>query len=137
MQLEELRSLKSQKALAKIQAEEARLRRQIGTLQEHRRMSHDADPGLMPMRAIGADILWQGWIDRTQGDLNIDLARVMVRKAPIVKKARKDIGRRDVVSEMRDQAQIEETRAQDTRRMEAMLQIATVRAALGARSKPG
>lgn len=131
LQLEQLRSLKSQKALAEITAEEARLRRQIGTLQEHRRMSHEADPGLMPMRAIGADILWQGWIDRTQSDLNMDLARVLARKAPIAKRAKKNIGRRDVVSEMKDEMQTRDQREAETKRMEAMLQIAAVQAALG------
>lgn len=130
LQLEELRSLKSRKALAKIQAEESTLRRQIGTLQEHRRLSHDPDPELIPMRAIGADILWQGWIDRTQAELNMDLARVMARKVPIAKKARKDIGRRDVVSELKDHSQIEERQAQEARRMDAALQIAAVKAAL-------
>ncbi len=137
LQLEELRSLKSRKALAAIQAEELKLRRQIGTLQEHRRMSHDTDPELIPMRAIGADILWQGWIDRTQADLNMDLARVMARKVPVAKKARKDIGRRDVVSELKDQHQDAERRADEARRMEAVLQIAAVQAALGRSSGQG
>lgn len=130
LQLEQLRSLKSQKALSEVTAEESRLRRQIGTLQEHRRMSHEPDPGLMPMRAIGADILWQGWIDRTQADLNTDLARVLARKAPIAKRARKNIGRRDVVSEMKDQMHADDQRAQEAGRMDAMLQIAAVQAAL-------
>ena len=131
LQLEQLRSLKSQKELAEITAEESRLRRQIGTLQEHRRMSHEPDPGLMPMRAIGADILWQGWIDRTQSDLNMDLARVLARKAPIAKRAKKNIGRRDVVSEMKDEMQVRDRREAEARRMDTMLQVAAVQAALG------
>ena len=130
LQLEQLRSLKSQKALAEITAEESRLRTQIRTLQQHRRNSHDPDPGLMPMRAIGADILWQGWIDRTQSDLNMDLARVLARKAPIAKRARKDIGRRDVVSEMKDQMQVADQRAEEAGRLDSMLQVAAVQAAL-------
>ena len=130
LQLEQLRSLKSQKALAEIQAEEARLRRQIGTLQQHRRNSHDTDPELMPMRAIGADILWQGWIDRTQADLNIDLARVLARKAPIVQRARKNIGRRETVSELKDHMQIADLRAEEKARLDTTLQIAAVQAAL-------
>lgn len=136
LELEQLRSLKSQKALADITAEENRLRRQIGTLQQHRRMSHEADPDLMPMRAIGADILWQGWIDRTQADLNIDLARVLARKAPVAQRARKNIGRRDVVSEMKDRLQAEERRAEDAGRLDTMLQIASVRAALAGKPDP-
>lgn len=131
LQLEQLRSLKSQKALAEITAEEAKLRRQINTLQQHRQMSHDTDPELMPMRAIGADILWQGWIDRTQAELNFDLARVLARKAPIAKQARKNIGRRDVVSELKDRMEDADARAEASARMESMLQIASVQAALG------
>lgn len=130
LQLEQLRSLKSQKALAEIQAEEARLRRQIGTLQQHRRNSHEADPELMPMRAIGADILWQGWIDRTQADLNIDLARVLARKAPILQRARKNIGRRETVSELKDHMQRADQRAEEKARLDTTLQIAAVQAAL-------
>lgn len=136
LQLEQLRSLKSQKALAGIQAEETRLRGQIGTLQQHRRMSHDTDPGLMPMRGIGADILWQGWIDRTQADLNMDLARVMARKAPIVRRARKDIGRREVVAELTEQMQAEKLRAQESGRMERTLQVAAAQAALTRKAGP-
>jgi hypothetical protein len=130
LELEQLRSLKSQKALAEISAEEAKIRRQIGTLQQHRRLSHEADPALIPMRAIGADILWQGWIDRTQSDLNMDLARVLVRKAPIIKRARKDIGRREVVSDMKDRMHDEDQRIEAAGRLDSMLQIAAVQAAL-------
>ena len=101
LSIETLRTLKSQQALARIQAEETRLRRQIDTLRGHRKQSHSTDTDLMPMRAIGSDVLWQAWIDRTQADLTTDLARLLVRKEPVQRRAQRDIGRKNVVGELK------------------------------------
>lgn len=101
----EIKSMKSQRALAEVQAEEADLRGKISTLMEHRRRSHDTDPMLMPMRTIRADVLWQAWIDRTQNDLNIDLARVLARKERVQRSAAQDIGKHQVAIKLNENAE--------------------------------
>ncbi|THH34792.1 hypothetical protein E4Z66_17675 [Aliishimia ponticola] len=130
LQLEKIRSTKSQKALMDLQVEENRLRGQIETLKEHRRQSHTTDTALMPMRAIGALVQWQAWIDRTQGELNIDLAKVMARKAPVLRKVRIDSGRRDVVASLADRSDMEAREEARSQQLQTVLDQAAVRAAL-------
>ena len=133
LKLEKLRSLKSQQALAKIQAQEDQLRDQIQTLNEHRRDSREVSAELVPMRAIGADILWQSWIDRTQKELSSDLARVMARKLPVLQRARKNIGRREVVAEMKEQTAARQDREEEQKRLATALEVSAIQAALSRR----
>lgn len=96
-QLEDLRSLASQKKFAKLQAKEADIRKQLKALYAYRTELHSPDPELRPMRAIGADILWNRWLDQTQASLNMSLARVLAQKEAILQKVRRDVGRAETV----------------------------------------
>lgn len=125
-QLEKLRSMKSQKALAEINLREARIRRQIATLNEHRKHSHSVEAGLAPMRSIGADVLWQAWIDRTQSDLTTDLARLLVQKEPIMQKAKIDVARKEVAEDLSSTEASALRSELASRRLETTLQMATV-----------
>lgn len=129
-QLEQLRSLKSQMELAKLNEEEKVLRHQISTLNGHRANSHSTETGLIPMRAIGADVLWQSWIDRTQASLTIDLAKLLARKDPVIRRAARDVGRQDVVSTLAQQQQDDDQRARNAKNLENMLNTAVMKAAL-------
>jgi hypothetical protein len=111
-QLEMLRSLKSTTALQKEQARANELRGEIEKIQAHRKNGHAADMGLMAMRTIRGDVLWQSWLDRTQSELNLELARSMAQIEFLSQRARKDIGRREAAAEISTQikiAQAEET----------------------------
>jgi len=55
------------------------------------------------MRALGADLLWQGWHSRTRRQLNIELAQVTARKLMAMDKVRKAFGRKHAVETMADQ----------------------------------
>ena len=55
------------------------------------------------MRALGADLLWQGWHSRTRRQLNIELAQVTARKLMAMDKVRKAFGRKHAVQTMADQ----------------------------------
>ena len=55
------------------------------------------------MRALGADLLWQGWHSRTRRQLNIELAQVTARKLMAMDKVRKAFGRKQAVQTMADQ----------------------------------
>lgn len=129
-QLEELRSLKSQQELARLNKEEQTLRHQIATLNGHRTNSYSTETGLIPMRAIGADVLWQSWIDRTQMQLNLDLAKLLARKEPVQRRAARDVGRQDVVSTLARNEQSDLNHARQAKSLENMLTVAVMQAAL-------
>ncbi len=102
-QLERLRSLKSTTALQKEQARANELRAEIEKIRQHRKNGHAADLGLMPMRAIRGDVLWQAWLDRTQSELNLELAKSLAQIEFLSQRARKDIGRREAAAELNTQ----------------------------------
>jgi hypothetical protein len=78
---------------------EADLRQALTDLDEKRRVSRTlpADQLAAP-RAIGADMLWQGWTQRTRQDLNMQLAQVLVTKAEKMAALTQAFGRSRVVS---------------------------------------
>jgi len=55
------------------------------------------------MRALGADLLWQGWHSRTRRQLNIELAQITARKLMAMDQVRKAFGRKHAVQTMADQ----------------------------------
>lgn len=61
---------------------EARYRHELARLDRHRDETRALTaPGAEPMRRIGADLLWQGWIARNREELNRQLALVLAQKA--------------------------------------------------------
>ena len=133
--LEQLRSLKSQRDLAALRAEESALRTQIAKLQEHRRGANAAEPALVPMRRIGADVLWHTWINRTQAELNTELAKVLARKDPVARKARREIGRSETVAELRDAEAGALRRARQSAALQTLLDLGSVTAASSSGSR--
>ncbi|MEL0436610.1 hypothetical protein [Phycobacter sp. K97] len=80
--------------------EEARLRGQLNKLQERvleTRVQADQDHA---MKALGADLLWEGWHIRTRRELNMELAKVTARKLMAMDKLRKSFGRKTAIEDM-------------------------------------
>lgn len=103
-ELEHLRSLASQRELARIQSREASLRQQLNAIRAYRTEAGSADPTLRSMRAIGADVLWNRWLDQTQTVLNTSLARTLVEKEKVLHKVRRAVSRSDTVDALRARA---------------------------------
>ena len=103
-QLEALRSLASQREFAKLCQKEGELRLQLDALRAYRTELNGPDPELRPMRAIGADILWNRWLDQTQVTLNMSLARVLAQKEGLSQKVRRDVGRSETVKSLHEEA---------------------------------
>ncbi len=82
-----------QQAFARIVAEEKRLRGELARLTEMGRANAQDSDGLRPMQAIGADLLWQGWLARAQTTLNMQLARVLAVKEFEQRKVRQAFGK--------------------------------------------
>ena len=83
-----------QSRLSDIVAEEAALRQDIARLDAHHRDNQNLpETQLSRARTIGADVLWQGWVGRTRKDLQMRLARVLVRKANMMDSLRQAYGK--------------------------------------------
>lgn len=83
---------------------EAELRHALAELDEKRRAARALPADQWAgSRAIGADMLWQGWTQRSRQDLNVQLAQVLVAKAEKVAALAKTFGRAEVVSALLEQ----------------------------------
>ncbi|MEB8387667.1 hypothetical protein OO012_10535 [Rhodobacteraceae bacterium KMM 6894] len=80
---------------------EGDLRRALADLDERRRTAANlpADE-LDSVRAIGADLAWQGWVQRSRSALNMELAQVLVKKAQRMGRLRHAFGRAEAVAQL-------------------------------------
>ncbi len=104
-----------QQIFQKIVTQENHLRGELRRLDElrHRSQTHAGDAS--EMRAIGADIIWQGWIGRSKSQLNLQLAKVMANKLHHLAQVRHAYGKVLVAKELVNQTEtmIKTTKAQD------------------------
>ncbi len=80
--------------------EEARLRGQLNKLQQRVLETRAQADGDHAMKALGADLLWEGWHTRTRRELNMELAKVTARKLMAMDKLRKSFGRKTAIEDM-------------------------------------
>jgi len=69
-----------QATFAKLVAEENRLRAELHRLDKMGRDAQTETLEHIPMQAIGADVIWQGWLGRSKTSVNIALARILAMK---------------------------------------------------------
>ncbi len=96
----EAQYLKEHAKIKPILDHEARLRGQLTTLEAQVREARAEADGDMPMKALGADLLWEGWHLSTRRNLNMQLAQVTARKLMAMDRLRKTFGRKTAVSDM-------------------------------------
>lgn len=94
-----------QAAFQTLLAEEAMLRAELAKLKEMLLNVRTASLAPSEMRAIGADVLWQGWIGRSQTTLNINLARVLALKEFRQQEVRTSFGKAEIVNSLMKKAQ--------------------------------
>ena len=97
--------------------QEARIRRDLKQLDDQQARNRKMLDGEVGLRAIGADILWQGWTEKARRELNTELAQVMARKIPAMNEVRKQFGRHQALLEMARKTGDDKRRAR-TRRFE-------------------
>lgn len=78
---------------AKVVQEENTLRQELSRLADLSVESQTGSSRLATMRAIGADLLWQGWLARSKANLNMSLARVLAIKEHEQVKAHRAFGK--------------------------------------------
>lgn len=91
--------------LVGIISEEADLRRELARLTEMATAAEPHDPSFDGLRAIGADLLWQGWVGRARVTLNMRLARLLARKEHEQEKVRRAFGKVVALQELIEAAE--------------------------------
>jgi hypothetical protein len=94
-----------QQVFQKLVKEENHLRAELTRLDTAARQAQTLPAGEYEMRAIGADVIWQGWVARTKIQLNLKLAQVLAKKVHDHAQTKQAHGRVLVVKEMLDQVQ--------------------------------
>ncbi|NSY38761.1 hypothetical protein [Leisingera sp. ANG59] len=88
---------------AKVQpvlAREAELRGQMAKLNEQVQAAREQASSDHAMKALGADLLWEGWHSRTRRQLNMDLAKATAQKLRMMDQLRTTFGRKHAVETM-------------------------------------
>lgn len=101
-------------------AEEAELRAKLSRLDTRIAQNRNAEADNPMMRAVGADILWQGWTTRARRQLNIELAQILARKSAVMDRVRVAFGRQQAVEFLRA-AELSDRRKRITKRFNTSL----------------
>lgn len=98
--------------LQRLVAEESLIRDTLSSLERARKDNISTDDPNIEMRALGADLLWEGWIMRQRMALNIRLANLLVQKEALRAEMRKAFGRAQVTQalSLAEQAKIRNLR---------------------------
>lgn len=108
-----------QQSFQKIITQENHLRRKLMRLDELQLQSQNQAKDAHEMRAIGADILWQGWLSRSKSQLNLQLAKVLATKLHHLAQVKQAYGKVLVVQELLDQ---DEEKAKTKKAQDALSQ---------------
>lgn len=94
--------LREQHRARPVMAAIAQLRRQRQHLEHLDRQSKPASQ-TPAIRAMGADVVWNAWLDRQRRDLNMQLARAMADQDAVLRDLRRAQSRSDAVKTLADQ----------------------------------
>jgi hypothetical protein len=100
--------------------EEAILRQKMAQVNAQSAKAREDMKEDISMQSVGADLLWQAWLTRTQRQLSIELSQVMARKLTAMGRVRRAFGRQSAVATMHENEQ-EKTRVE--RRKKALQQL--------------
>ena len=104
-QLKTLSALKyqhSQQALSGLLKRENELRAELERMRMFARKTQAQEPEDANMRAVGADVIWLGWVGKVQQELNMALANVLAKKEALIAQHRRSNGRKIVAQTLAD-----------------------------------
>lgn len=88
--------------LKSVSAEEAEIREKLSTLDaQEKEAAVQAESNAISLGAIGADILWQAWVERKRKSLLMTLANILVRKSHAKDALRRTFGKNAVAEKLR------------------------------------
>lgn len=106
----------SQAKMQTITTEEQRIRKTLLDL-ELQRQTSGSDGDMVAIRALGADIMWQVWVDRKRAALHIKLAQILVRKANAANELRHTFGKNQACIELQLRQQTRRKQKQTAARL--------------------
>lgn len=104
-----------QAAVRRLRDEEQRLREAEALLQQNRRADQLRDTADFARREIGADLLWQAWLDGRQREIQMDLLRVLTRIEPAQAALKTAFGRDQAVEHMAERFSSDKARQRERR----------------------
>ncbi|AEI96254.1 MULTISPECIES: hypothetical protein [Roseobacter] len=126
-QIFDLQFKKKQGAFLAVVQKEQQLRGQLKKLDTQVRNSQIHEH--QNMQAIGADVIWQSWVERSKKTLNLELAQVLAQKETLLSNVRKDYGKLLVSREL--YSSIESTERNQT---QAKLLVSAIETTITARN---
>ncbi|MDQ2093984.1 hypothetical protein [Rhodalgimonas zhirmunskyi] len=105
--------------LNRIATEEAQIQMEIVALiDDVARADGQEALSSMPLRHIGGDILWRGWVGRKRAQLNIRLATTRAQKEQALSSLKKSFGKMKVVEDLCDRERIRIKRQEEQRQLQ-------------------
>jgi hypothetical protein len=92
-QLTQIHYEREQQSLKALVQQESLIRAELFRLSEKEQAAHATAPKDAPMRAIGADVIWLGWVGRSKAQLNMALAQVLAQKEHHLERVRRAYGK--------------------------------------------
>lgn len=110
-----------------ILTEEARLREALARLAAQKQAARDAFAQGHEAQYLGADLMWEAWVLRSQKEFNIDLARVLARKARHMDAVRQAFGRKVALEDISARNKAEEKDRRTKAFLGALLQSGMIK----------
>lgn len=105
---------RQRQALAKLMQQENALRQELVRLSGLGQQPDAPEEELAKMRAIGADLLWNGWLGRAKTTINMQLARVLATKENEQAKVRRAFGKVTALQQILDQEERKHRKKMET-----------------------
>jgi len=117
LRIARLRYLKDHHQVAAVLQEETRLRQALQNLDRQAREQCETGAA---MQLVGADIVWQSWLDRSRRTLNMELAQLLGRKETVLDRVRQSFGRQTAIQSMLARQKSENFRIAQRRFLESL-----------------
>lgn len=100
----EIQHQRNQQALHSIIEREKEIRSELSGLQKHsliaRQHCYEKEPA---MRSMGAELIWEKWLEKSREKLNFDLAKTLATKEIHLSRVRKSFGKLQATSATSEQ----------------------------------
>lgn len=115
---------RAQQSLKTLTQQETLIRAELQRLSEQERAANATAPDNAPMRAIGADVIWLGWVGRSKAQLNMALAQILARKEHHLARVRTAYGKVLVTRQLAENAARDRSQARSKAQLETAQETA-------------
>ena len=108
--------------------QEDKLRSELAKLEEHsraaRRLDYASESGI---HALGADILWLQWLEKSKKNLNLELAKTLLQKEKLLSKVRKSFGEHQVTQTKSKQNKSAQAKKNQSDKLEKIISLSSLK----------